>query len=188
MWSNPNIQAIGFEEGGAADFDAAGLYRYGLWRTWNWEYDGGGDNRIGRHCTFIMLNPSTATVFENDPTIRRCIGFAKSWGYEALTIGNLFAYRSTSQKKLSKVSDPVGPSNDESILSLCKEAQIVIAAWGNEGKLYGRDKAVLKLLNGEGVVLHHLGQNRRGEPKHPLYLPGDLQPQRWNYELIRADV
>lgn len=85
-----------------AIISGCGKYRYSLWRTW--------DKKLPK-VMFIMLNPSTADAYEDDPTIRRCINFAKSWGYGGIVVGNLFAYRATNPKKLILIDDPSGSAN-----------------------------------------------------------------------------
>jgi hypothetical protein len=134
-------------------------YRYGLWREWD------GD---GKCCVFIGFNPSTADENEDDPTIRRCIQFAKDWGYGRLVMLNLFAYRSTDPNALSRVDNPIGDENDQMLLSVCSNADIVVAAWGNHGALKARDKEVLKLLDGQ-TELQCFKITNKGQPIHPLY-------------------
>lgn len=99
------------------------LYRYGLWRKW--------DDRP--KVMFIGLNPSTADEVEDDPTIRRCIGFANSWGYGGIVVANLFGFRATDPTALQKATDPIGPENDEWLYRLADEAALVVGAWGNGG-------------------------------------------------------
>lgn len=143
-------------------------YRYNLWRIWD------DDLPV---CNFVMLNPSTADESEDDTTIRRCIGYARSWGYGSIIVSNLFALRATDPKDLRVSPDPVGPEND-AVLTLCaQESDIVICAWSNHGSIKKRSTAVRGLL--EGYPLHYLKMNGTGEPAHPLYLRGDLVPVRW---------
>jgi hypothetical protein len=149
-----------------AIFSPCGQYRYVLRRSW------------ARHLPtvlFIALNPSTADHRVDDPTIRRCIGFAKSWGFGRLAVGNLFAYRSTDPKRLRIADDPVGPMNDRWLTTLASRAELTVAAWGVHGSLHGRADAVVSRLTG----LHHLGITRHGHPRHPLYLPSDVMPMRF---------
>ncbi len=87
-----------------ADFDGTGAYRYSLWREW--------DSRRPI-VAFVMLNPSTADAAKDDPTIRRCASFARSWGYGSLEVVNLFAYRASEPKRLRQTPDPIGPANDD---------------------------------------------------------------------------
>jgi hypothetical protein len=143
-----------------------GIYRYCLTRTW--------DHTKGTVC-YIGLNPSTADETEDDPTIRRCVGFAKSWGYGGIIMLNLFAYRATKPVKLLSTSDPVGPDNDAMIEYFVKDGHFTIACWGMRGEISGRDQAVKKMV----PRLHHLGLTKDGHPRHPLYLPGDIIPTIW---------
>jgi hypothetical protein len=140
-------------------------YRFALWRRWE----------SGPQVLFIMLNPSTADELADDPTIRRCIGFARSWGYGSLAVGSLFAYRTTSPGELRDSPDPVGSENDRWLAILQKESSLTIAAWGNHCRLLGRSSAVSSLLPG----LHILGLNVLGEPRHPLYVGSDVVPHLW---------
>ena len=157
-----------------AIFSVDGCYRYVLTRT-----DQGG---VGV-CMFIMLNPSTADATTNDPTIRRCIGFAKAWGFNMLVIGNLFAYRTKDPNELLMVDDPVGPDGNNDFLkgmALC--ADLVICAWGNgQIPVKGGHRAldVKLMLEDMGANLHTLGMTKVWQPKHPLYLKADTQPQEW---------
>jgi len=122
-----------------------------------------------------MLNPSTADDLTDDPTIRRCIGFARSWGFGALAVGNLFAYRTTSTGELCASPDPVGCENDCWLTRLHEKSSLTIAAWGNHGRLLGRSSAVTSILTG----LHILGLTVLGEPRHPLYVRSVVLPRHW---------
>ena len=155
--------------GRGALFDASGVYRYRLSRQW------GAD---GAPVVFVMLNPSAADAFRDDPTIRRCIGLARLWGYGRLEAVNLFAYRSSSPEALKTVSDPVGSENDRHLQEAVAGAALVVAAWGNVGTLLGRDRVVLAMLGPRR--LHCLGVTLRGQPRHPLYVRGDTRPLVWN--------
>lgn len=125
---------------------------------------------------FIGLNPSTADETLDDPTIRRCVGFAQDWGYGALCMTNLFAWRATQPNDMKRESNPVGQDNDSWLLKLSSKAGIVIAAWGTHGCHMHRDLTVKQLLGNVGVKLHHLGLSKDGFPKHPLYLPKTSKP------------
>ena len=141
------------------------MYRYALSRTWDSDLP---------ECVFIMLNPSTADAKENDPTIRRCIGFAKDFGCGSLTVVNLYAFRSTDPKKLWLTPDPVGRLNDSFITSAFKAADgPIIAAWGANAER-GRAQQAMNLARGKEVLA--LGINKDGSPKHPLYLPKSSVP------------
>ncbi|NJP09496.1 MAG: DUF1643 domain-containing protein [Leptolyngbyaceae cyanobacterium RU_5_1] len=150
---------------GAAS-DPTGLYRYSLWREWNPDAA-----RLG----FVMLNPNRADASVDDPTIRRCIGFARSWGYGSLEVVNLFAYRTAHPKMLCQVVNPIGIENDDYLESLAHRVDRIILAWGNWGALQGRDRAVLSLLTNQESRLC-LGMTKLGHPRHPLYLRGDTLP------------
>lgn len=152
---------------GTALFSPCGLYRYRLSRDWG---------AVGNRCLFVMLNPSTADASVNDPTVRRCIGFAQRWGFGALDVANLFAFRTTDPIALYKIDDPVGPENDVHIMGLASAAGRVIVAWGNHGALNGRGAAVIEMLHDLGVRPRALAVTGAGQPAHPLYLPGDIEP------------
>jgi hypothetical protein len=147
-----------------AMFSDCRTYRYTLWRMW--DEDGPKLNVIG-------LNPSVADETVDDPTIRRCIGFAKSWGYGGLVMTNLFAYRSTDPKGLLTVDDPVGPKNDD-ILEFWARAGIPLLAWGAHPLAGTRAKRLLKKL--EYLELSCLGLTKSGAPRHPLYVPKTQPP------------
>lgn len=139
-------------------------YRYRLTRCWQ---------PHGKQLAFIMLNPSTADEMVDDPTIRRCIGFAHRLGFASLTVGNLFAYRATDPADLRRAENPIGPDNDRHLLAIADDAEMVICAWGAHGAHMGRGQAVRSLLR---APLWCLSRTKAGEPTHPLYLPGDLEP------------
>ena len=141
-------------------------YRYELIRIWQPKKE---------HCCFIMLNPSTADSHIDDPTIRRCMGFAESWGFGGFTVGNLFAFRATNPADLLRAEDPIGPENDSYLRSLSSEAAITVCAWGNHGIYKGRWKEVLSMLCSPRC----LGMTGQGQPKHPLYLKKDLIPMEY---------
>jgi hypothetical protein len=151
---------------GAAVFSPCGRYRYVLWRHW------GGP---GGEAMIVGLNPSTADAERNDPTIRRCIAFARNWGYAGLCMTNLFAYRATKPADLVAADDPVGPDNDAWLREVAEHAAIVVAAWGVHGVFRGRGDAVVTML----PRLHCLRPTKDGHPGHPLYLPQGLSPVPW---------
>lgn len=147
-----------------ATISKCGTYRYLLGRTWGSQ---------APRCCFVMLNPSTADGTVDDPTIRRCVGFARKWGFGAMSVVNLFAFRATYPAQLNTASDPVGPENDGHILveTSRKDCELVIAAWGAHGANHKeRCKEV------EGVVhqrMSCLGLTKDGHPRHPLYVPSN---------------
>lgn len=153
-----------------ATFSPCRTYRYSLTRRWG----------TRPHVLFIGLNPSTADETQDDPTIRRCIGFAERWGYGGLVMANLFAFRATDPKAMLTAPDPVGPENDDWLRQLGDECERVLAAWGAHGRHMGRGAAVMRLLGNEGRrLIYCLGTTRVGYPKHPLYLRADTQPMAY---------
>ena len=145
-----------------ATFSSCRTYRYSLCRIWD---------KKKKYVLFIGLNPSTANEEADDPTIRRCVNYSKDWGYGGFMMVNLFAYRTTLPYNLKKVKYPVGGENDKYIVILSKKADITVAAWGNNGNLYSRDKQVFNLVSS----LMCLRINKSGQPAHPLYLKKDLK-------------
>ena len=145
-------------------------YRYTLWREFNLT--------SSTYAQFIGLNPSTADEIQDDPTIRRCINFAKAWGHGALCMTNLFGYRATDPLDMKAYSYPVGDHNDSHIIEVASDAAIVICAWGVHGSHLRRSEALLNLLIGAGLrgKLHCLGTTKAGDPRHPLYLKGNSKP------------
>ncbi|SFR14278.1 DUF1643 domain-containing protein [Poseidonocella sedimentorum] len=146
-------------------------YRYSLTRIWD---------PAGRRALFVMLNPSTATEVQNDPTVERCERRARALGFGSFTVTNIFAWRDTDPRAMRAAADPVGPDNDAAILAACAEADQIIAAWGTHGAHLGRGPAVAALLAGHGAPVHHLGLTRDGHPKHPLYIGYSVQPEPWS--------
>lgn len=126
---------------------------------------------------FIGLNPSTADETENDPTIRRCIDYAQRWGYGGIYVTNLFAYRATDPTVMKAASDPIGPLNDQWIEKLVPYAELLVAIWGNHGRLHNRSDQIRNLLLG----MKCLRMNKGGEPAHPLYQPKSAIPVPLSY-------
>lgn len=154
-------------ESKGAQFSKCRKYRYALWRTW--QEDPG-------YVMFIGLNPSTADETEDDPTIRRCIGFAKAWGFGGIHMLNLFAFRATNPKELKKASDPIGSENNHYLKMYLDSGGLNIACWGTHGAFKDRGEAVIELLGRENLSC--LDTIRYGYPKHPLYLKQDIKPIR----------
>lgn len=144
-----------------------GRYRYTLEREWM--------TGQGR-CLFLMLNPSTADARDDDPTIRRCIGFAQRWGHRTLAVGNLFAYRATDPAALSTVPPhvAVGPRNDEWLRWLAVRSALIVVAWGAHAAAGERAREVLGDLLADREVFC-LGTTASGAPRHPLYVKGDTE-------------
>lgn len=162
-----------FQKGDAAStavYSDCEAYRYSLTRVW----DGS-----GRVAAFVMLNPSTATEVQNDPTVERCERRARALGFGAFSVTNIFAYRATDPKLMRAQTDPVGPQNDAAILNAARDADQVIAAWGTHGAHLGRGAQVEQLLRAAGKPIYHLGLSKAGHPKHPLYIAYAQQPALW---------
>ncbi|MFY9315291.1 MAG: DUF1643 domain-containing protein [Burkholderiales bacterium] len=153
-----------------AEFSSCRRWRYLLWRRWD----------AGKPAAnFLMLNPSTADEHKLDPTCARARDYAERWGYGALIVTNIFAFRNTSPKQMRAAADPVGPGNDAAILRAAREAAIVVCAWGNHGLFLDRSSDVKAILRKNRISLHTLRLNANDEPAHPLYLPGALTPSAW---------
>lgn len=148
-------------------------YRYVLEREWRADLPG---------VLFIALNPSTADGHQDDPTVRRCIGFAQSWGFGKLAIANLFALRSANPTILLCDDDPIGPENDRWLIELAGRFTLTVAAWGAHNSVKDRAADVLEML----INVHHLGLTNAGHPKHPLYLPKTTRPTRFKAACNRA--
>ena len=145
-------------------------YRYSLTRIW-----AAGQQRV----LFVMLNPSTATEVQNDPTVERCERRARHLGYGAFQVTNIFAFRATDPRDLRAAAEPEGPENDQTLVEGATWADHIIAAWGVHGAHQNRGPAVAELLRGTGKPLFHLGLSKEGHPRHPLYLPYAQQPIAW---------
>ena len=155
----------------SALLSADGLYRYELTRLW----------AAGPLVCFVMLNPSTADAIDDDATLRRCLGFARAWGFGGLYVVNLFAFRATDPRQLRYAADPVGPHNDKHILDAAARATEVVCAWGPGGTYQQRDAEVRRLLLQDRSRIFSLGRTIGGHPPHPLRLRRDL-PRVGYYE------
>jgi len=144
----------------SADISDDGLYRYALYRRLSM-----GERTV----LFVGLNPSTADASVDDPTIRRCAGFARAWGFDWLYMGNLMAWRATDPKQLPADDlTAAGARNQEALTWMMQRAEVVVAAWGQH-KLHGYAQQLARKV----LALPHahcLGQTKDGSPKHPLYL------------------
>lgn len=163
--------------GRGALLSECGRYRYRLWRLWD---------ELRPVMVWVMLNPSTADADVDDPTIRKCIGFAKVNHFGGIVVVNLFAWRVTDPKELRRVKDPVGPENDAHILWACTAPLMlaVVAGWGAEPFAQKRGRAVKVLIQGgAGRDIKCFHQTKGGAPGHPLFLPysselAPLKPER----------
>lgn len=151
-----------------AAFDPTRSYRYALERRWS---------ATGPTAVFVMLNPSTADAFTDDPTIRRCLAFARRENCAALRVVNLFALHSTDPSALYTHPDPIGPDNNSVLTWAVDCTGPVIAAWGTHGALHSRAAAVVRTLRHQALLC--LGVTRAGQPRHPLYVPGDAPLRPW---------
>lgn len=157
----------------SAEFAEGRTLRYWLERVWSLT------NR--RRLVVIGLNPSTADATVDDPTIRRCVSFAKREVCGGLIMVNLFGYRATSPRDLLVATDPGGGKTaDTYLLTACAPPdRVVVAAWGVHGTHRGRGQLVLSLLRSNNVEVFHLGLTKDGHPKHSLYLPASTPLTPW---------
>lgn len=147
-------------------FDETKRHRYLLTCSW-----GQGDGTV----TFVMLNPSIGDEERCNPTMKRCVDFARDWGYGGMHVVNLFSYISVKPTGLLETEDPVGKDNDAHILQVAQQSDLVVFAWGAKyGDIGGRDQEVAALLS--DIPLHCIGKTKQGHPRHPLYLKKDLKP------------
>ncbi len=152
-----------FDTAQTACISEDGLYRYWLRRSW-W----GGS---GQEICFVMLNPSTADATTNDPTIRRCIRFAKDWGYSHLTVRNLFPFRATDPKILREhpLEVLIGPQGNQELLA-CQNVGKIVVAWGANVP-HHRDRWFLQQM--KSLALYCLGKTNGGKPRHPLFVSAE---------------
>lgn len=150
-----------------AQFSPCDKYRFTLWRVW--------DESLPQ-VAFVGLNPSTADAKQDDPTIRRCRGFAASHGFGAFTMLNLWAFRATDPKNLPTSITNEEEINADTIARVSSGVSRVVAVWGSHPKAAIRRSAILPLV----AEWWHLGLTKGGEPRHPLYLPNTSQMQRWS--------
>lgn len=169
-------------ETGAA-FSPDRRYRWSLYRRW----------AEGGSVLFICLNASTADETKDDPTVRRCVNFARDWGYGAMSVGNLFGLRSMDPNLLYTTFDPIGLENDYRLSVMAKDADRIVLAWGNHGKCRGRAEQVTAMLKAPALFwalrdrsviwpakpLYCFGVNKSGEPVHPLYQRRDTRLVRY---------
>ncbi len=150
-------------------------YRYLLTRVWN---------DAAPRALFVMLNPSTATEVQNDPTVERCERRSRTLGFGGFRVTNIFAWRDTAPAAMKAAPDPVGPGNDAAIVHSVTDwlrgpDDMVLCAWGTHGAHLGRGAAMEALLRDTGRDLWILGLTQGGHPKHPLYIGYDTQPAPW---------
>lgn len=148
-------------------------YRYSLTRIWNTD---------GPRLAFVMLNPSTATEMQNDPTIQRCEQRARTLGFGGFCAVNIFALRATDPRVMRAADAPEGPGNPQALMQAAIWADMLIAAWGVHGAHKDQGPVCEARLRAAGHTLHHLGLTKDGHPRHPLYLPYRAQPAIWATE------
>lgn len=160
-------------ETSGAEISACGLYRYGLWRGWS------APNGPTIRLTFVMLNPSTADAATDDPTIRRCIGFARREGYAGICVVNLFALRATDPDVMLSADDPIGPDNNHHIAGALALGDPIVCAWGAHfhPAISRRAHDVTEILRPSTGRVYCLGRTQAGAPRHPLYLASDTPLQ-----------
>jgi len=145
-------------------------YRYQLERSWS------AQTSRNSTVTFIGLNPSTADITKDDPTIRKCMAFAKAWQFKKLFMVNLFSWRATNPNELMEAKNPIGSLNDKYLDEAVSRSTLVVACWGEYGTFMGRSDDVRGRYPRR---LSCLSTNQSGEPTHPLYLPATLEPVKW---------
>lgn len=167
--------SITFTDSGAT-FDESRRYRYTLWRAWVPDPK--------RFVNFIMLNPSTADEEVLDPTVTRCMNYAKHWGYDGAYVTNLFALRSTDPRALYATDDPIGPANNEYLRVTANMCDLVVVAWGVHGKLNNRGLKVAEMLF-DCCELKCFALTKEGLPRHPLYLRKDAELMTFRLSVAR---
>lgn len=175
--SGPGPLTLTWEVQRTAFLTPCRTWRYSLTRSWGSNKDG-----LIEPLVVVGLNPSTADETRDDPTIRRCMDYARRWGYGALHMLNLFAYRSTDPKALARINTlvAIGPENDAWLAKLGRGRNVLVA-WGRHGRSVCplREDEVVNLLMSEGAELVCLGVNKDGSPVHPLSQPKDAKPAPW---------
>lgn len=174
-----------------ARISSCGLYRYSLWREWrgthdskNWRWFGAKDGagaELGelKSCLFVMLNPSTADGEKDDPTIRRCVGYARKWKFERLEVVNLFAYRATKPRDVlarqNAREDIIGVLNSEIMDRAARDAGLIVCAWGAHATSLDPTRDHVETVRGwlRDKPMFALGFTKDGQPRHPLYAPSE---------------
>jgi hypothetical protein len=154
----------------SAAFSDDGHYRYRLTRRWG----------PGPALMFVSLNPSTAGAHRNDATVRRDIGFARRFGYNAFNILNLYAGKATDPKALAAMTDPVGPDNDAHLDAAAAEHDVIVFAWGahaQEARARAVATRIRRICRASGGTVAVLGWTADDQPRHPLYMRSDAQLQ-----------
>jgi hypothetical protein len=146
-------------------------YRYRLVHVWDSHMP-----RLG----VVGHSWSATNEWRSDATVRRCIGFARAWGYGGIDIGNLFGLQAADPRKLASVADPIGPDNDAHLSAMCADNDLIVLAWGAHA-WPDRARSVAHMLwrlsEDRGGSLAVLGWTERGQPRHPQYVPKDVTPE-----------
>jgi hypothetical protein len=156
--STPYLQA-------SALLSVCARYRYRLDRMWSAE---------GPRVLFVMLNPSTANSLQDDPTLRRCVAFARAWGCGALTVVNVYAWRATNPRDIPR--EPMmarGPENERHLREAAQGVWAVVCAWGRSAHHADAARTLNLLKNATTAPVLCLGTTADGAPRHPLYLPNN---------------
>lgn len=148
-------------------FSPCDKYRYRLRQIW-------GDGPL--QC-YLMLNPSTADLNANDPTVERVERRARASGFAGLEVINLFAYRATDPQDMLAQQEPVGPDNDQHIIEAAKSCGQLVLGWGNHGQHMNRGRNVIEMLLQHDIQLFCLKVNNDGYPAHPLYIGYEATPK-----------
>lgn len=153
----------------SAFISECGAYRY--WLKREWPRDGVEAGLLA----FVMLNPSTADAELDDPTIRRCVSFAKREGREGVVVVNLYAGRATEPDDLFKMKDPEGPGNLNQWMSWLRHERVtVVCAWGADSRARIQARKFKRFAAEHNIELWRLGDlTKDGSPRHPLYLRAD---------------
>ncbi|GAB3753891.1 DUF1643 domain-containing protein [Spirosoma pomorum] len=149
-----------------ADLSPCEKYRFTLWRIWD---------STKPLAMIIGLNPSTANATDDDSTIRRCVGFTRTWGFGGFYMMNLFCYRATEPTDMKQAADPIGEGANAWLVDVASKCQRVVFAWGCHGTHLNRDKEIIELF----PDAYCLGKTKEGHPKHPLYLAANTPLERF---------
>lgn len=159
-----------------ATLSPCGTYRYDLWRRWG----------PGPVVLWMMLNPSTADALVDDPTVRRCIGFTKAWGWGGMAVVNRYALRATDPKALVSVHQPGGPENARYWYHWFDSCVFAVAAWGSWSPPKRTPLSVelawpnpIHIGGRANKPIYCLGTTKGGQPRHPLYVPAAQERVPW---------
>lgn len=177
------------------EFSPCGKYRFTLWRrtgiNGNWfpiecshgfdacpqcDADASFSGKAKEFVQFVCLNPSTADDKQDDPTMRRCIDFARRWGFGGMCMTNLFAWRDKSPAAMKRAADPVGLKNNEWIAKIAERAGMIVAGWGLHGAHNQRATIVRAILKEHGAGKLRALKITNVEPWHPLYVAAETKP------------